>query len=169
MKPKPPAFLQQFCHPPEPAEEMRYPGMVAPWAVGSGWRATDGRILIGHRRAKLKAQEPAGAVPLVEDLLPNPKKGRWRKWPADPPTSPCLDCSGDGQDCFACGGTGKALYQVNGAWIARRYFLAIRSLPNACCLWRKRPSNARNPVQFRYKGGVGAVMPVVRGGQGNAP
>ncbi len=172
MKPKPPDFLQQFCYSMHPDwESMRYSGMVKPWAVDGCWYATDKAVMVAYHCPKLKAQKPAGRVPttkICQEILPDPDKGRWHKWPVNPPTSPCLDCPGKDKDCSTCGGTGIALYGVNSAWVARHYYDLIKALPNVYYKYRKRKPNSRHPVQFRYDGGVGAVMPVGAEGE-NVP
>ena len=89
----------------------------------------------------------------------------WPELPKEPDFTRCDYCVdiGEDEECPSCWGHGiyidRSRRRINGAFVSTGYFMLIASLP--CVEYGVREESGKEMVPFRFKGGVGFVMPII--------
>ncbi len=117
-------------------------------------------VLIGRAQLSEKIMEWARSVPADDLFIPAPSQ-----FDQDPECTHCdgnpaePDEDGDVMECYWCEGTGfnkKEAVRVGNAAFAKHYLRLLASLPEC----EIAPRGAAEKAYFRFKGGVGFLMPV---------
>lgn len=162
--------LQQFC-----GKDETRPYLMKPFSVGDFTYATNGHIMvrvpkdpdIGPPSKSFNPDRPLEGVETATFVAPK------FKLPSKPPAdAECEECDGRGYkhdcphcecQCRACAGTGSQAEEGNvsteygGVTLAMRYVRKMLALP---AIELSVPRSADAPLLFRFKGGVGALMPM---------
>ena len=155
--------LQSFC-------SKTVPYLDHPFSKGAFTYATDRFMLI---RVPLRPECPEQDKPTKEKLDAvadfDAPVSQWEKLPVIPEPVPCefcrdgrcyCPCCGE-EDCGKCDGSGhaKASVKIGERTIDARFLRKIATLPNV----EIAPEGLKDTAMlFRFDGGVGCVMPIMR-------
>lgn len=174
--------LQPFCS----TEEYRA-YIMKPWTRGGFTWATNGHILV--RVLARDGVEPNPDAPNPEPLMSCHDGAEFsplpvvKRWPKEPRAKKCEVCMGNGKDpefesvpCFECDGSGLGngplvSVGIRGETFQTKYIRLIQTLPGAeFAIWPHPAgptSRVTKPTPFRFSGGLGALMPLLRKGNEN--
>jgi hypothetical protein len=168
--------LDQFCC---VEDDQRFAALGQPWSAGEYTYATNGHILVRVPRRPDAPENDLAPSDKAEAVIGKGYGGEF--FPVPPVQLPpateekCPECGGRGTehdcpdcecDCKGCDGAGavqdRSWVEVGEAFFATGYVRRILGLPG---LEISLSPTAKDPLSFKFDGGIGLLMPVESGGR----